>query len=76
MLWGDHYAVGPLFKGIVQRRVAETAVELYGNPALSNIGGFFYRIYWEKERVRTSHATLNPLVRRMNMCEFFEVSLC
>lgn len=58
MPWGDHYAVGPFSEGTVQRRVAE----LYGNPELSNIGGFFYRIYREKERVC---ASIEP---RLNLC--------
>jgi hypothetical protein len=60
MPWGDHYNISPFSEGTVQSRVAEKAAELYANPALSTIGGFFYRIYREKERVSSSHATLNP----------------
>jgi hypothetical protein len=49
--WGDHYNTSPFLPGTAQRLVAEEAALLYGNADLCNIGGFFYCLYQEKDRV-------------------------
>lgn len=59
--WGDHYDISPFPEGTGQRIIAEVAAEKYDNPALSLIGGFFFRIYREKDRVSMIFNSLFPM---------------
>ena len=51
--WGDHYDITAFRQGMRQQLVADEAASLYKNPDLSNIGGFFYTLFRERDRVRS-----------------------
>ena len=66
--WGDHYGITPFAEGTAQRLVAEEAALLYGNPSLSTVGGFFYTLYREKERVMTPEFQFYFIAVTWNPC--------
>ena len=49
--WGDHYGLELFKEGTSQHAIAEKAAEIYDQPNLALKGGFFYYLYYTKERI-------------------------